>query len=330
MNLASVLGFLLVFLIGFAAHRASLCTVRAVMQWLDEHKASVIISFVKAAAWASLLAGIFVLFGLPIKGLPQTHSVWWLGMLGGFLFGMGAAINGGCSLSTVQQLADGDSNTLLTLFAFVLGVMGTLTLEHLWLSQVVRTTPLWWAGLTPTQHRWLVGLLALWAARELVMLWRRRERGQGVWQRLAAPRYRLSFGALLLGVSSGLLFLLEGSWTYTNYLREQSKTLLHEGTAPGWPRSALVLTLFLGMLASSLHRSSFRWRWPSADARWARRGLGGILMGAGGALVPGGNDTLILVLIPNLSLQAMASYLALLAGIACVLLSMRLARGVRT
>lgn len=53
-------------------------------------------------------------------------------------------------------------------------------------------------------------------------------------------------------------------------------------------------------------------------------------MGAGGALVPGGNDTLILVLIPNLSLQAMASYLALLAGIACVLLSMRLARGVRS
>ena len=59
-------------------------------------------------------------------------------------------------------------------------------------------------------------------------------------------------------------------------------------------------------------------------------GLGGILMGAGGALVPGGNDTLILVLIPNLSLQAIASYLALLAGIACVLLSMRVARGVRT
>lgn len=55
MNPADAPGFLLVFLIGFAAHRASLCTVRAVMQWLDERKASVIIRFVKAAAWASSL-----------------------------------------------------------------------------------------------------------------------------------------------------------------------------------------------------------------------------------------------------------------------------------
>lgn len=53
-------------------------------------------------------------------------------------------------------------------------------------------------------------------------------------------------------------------------------------------------------------------------------------MGAGGALVPGGNDTLILVLIPTLSIQAVASYVALLADIASVLLSMRLIRSVRT
>lgn len=45
MSLASVLGFLLVFLIGFAARRASLCTVRAVMQWVNEHKASFVIRF---------------------------------------------------------------------------------------------------------------------------------------------------------------------------------------------------------------------------------------------------------------------------------------------
>lgn len=59
MTLADGLSVWLVFLIGFAAHRASLCTVRAVMQWLDDHKASVLISFIKAAAWSCLLAGVF-------------------------------------------------------------------------------------------------------------------------------------------------------------------------------------------------------------------------------------------------------------------------------
>jgi hypothetical protein len=43
-------------------------------------------------------------------------------------------------------------------------------------------------------------------------------------------------------------------------------------------------------------------------------------MGAGGALVPGGNDTLILVLIPTLSRQAVASY-ASLAGRHCIRLA---------
>jgi hypothetical protein len=84
MTLTDGLSVLLVFLIGFAAHRANLCTVRAVMQWLDDHKASVLISFIKAAAWSCLLAGIFVLFGLPIKGVPVTHGVWWLGIFGWF------------------------------------------------------------------------------------------------------------------------------------------------------------------------------------------------------------------------------------------------------
>jgi len=53
-------------------------------------------------------------------------------------------------------------------------------------------------------------------------------------------------------------------------------------------------------------------------------------MGSGGALVPGGNDTLILVLIPTLSIQALASYVALLAGIGTVLIIMHHDQSVRT
>ena len=160
---------------------------------------------------------------------------------------MGAAINGGCSLSTVQQLADGDSSVLLTLLAFVVGVAGTMTLENLWLTQRVQPQALWWEQLTRTQHLLLVTVLSLWAVRELVMQWQRRNPSLSVRQRLAAPRYRLSFGALLLGVCRGLLFLLEGAWTYT---------------------SVLVMTLFAGMLVSSIHRDSFRWRGPAILPCW--------------------------------------------------------------
>jgi hypothetical protein len=47
-----------------------------------------------------------------------------------------------------------------------------------------------------------------------------------------------------------------------------------------------------------------------------QRFAGGWLMGVGGALVPGGNDTLLLGAMPSLSTQAVGAYAALLAGIA--------------
>jgi len=317
-----LLSFVLVFMIGFAAHRASLCTVRAVMQWVDERQTSILVSFTKAVAWACWLAGVFVLLGLPFKDLPLAHSVWWLSVVGGFLFGIGAAINGGCSLSTLQKLADGDASLLLTLAAFVLGVALAVTTESHWLSLTLQPQTLWWVTL-PAPLQWsLVAVLTLWAARELTQLWRSRARDQTAWQRLLAPRYSLAFSAMLLGVFSGLLFLLEGMWTYTNYLRAQTSALQIHTAAPGLWRAVLLGALFLGMLASSLQRRSYQRR-ALLRHNGYRRFFGGLLMGAGSALVPGGNDTLLLVLIPTLSLQALASYLALLAGVASVMQLMR-------
>lgn len=318
----TALSCLLVFVIGFAAHRASLCTVRAVMQWLDAGQASMLLSFAKAVIWACWLAGVFVVLGLPLKGVPLVHSVWWFGIVGGFLFGAGAAINGGCSLSTLQKLADGDASVLLTLASFVLGVALVVTLQSHWLGLKLQAQTVWWVTMSQTARWVLLAALTFLVARELIQLWRARAPDLTPWQRLLLPHYKVAFSAMLLGLCSGLLFLLEGMWTYTNFLRAQTSALQTGTAAPdGW-RVALVMALFLGMLASSLQQRAFR---PRALLRhnWYRRVAGGLLMGSGGALVPGGNDTLLLVLIPTLSVQALASYLALLAGVASVMLPMR-------
>ncbi|MEP6588787.1 MAG: YeeE/YedE thiosulfate transporter family protein [Polaromonas sp.] len=80
-----------------------------------------------------------------------------------------------------------------------------------------------------------------------------------------------------------------------------------------------MLTLFLGMLASSLRRGTFQLRGWKAMQCW-RSMLGGLFMGLGSALIPGGNGTVILVLIPTLSLQALVGFLSMLAGIALILM----------
>lgn len=95
-------------LIGFAAHRASLCTVRAVGEIMSSGSAHMLGSFARAAAWAVAVSGA-ILFLMPVTALPILERLpHYLVLIGAFAFGVGAAINGGCALSTLQRLADGD------------------------------------------------------------------------------------------------------------------------------------------------------------------------------------------------------------------------------
>ncbi|MHC4549463.1 MAG: hypothetical protein ACYTEZ_11880 [Planctomycetota bacterium] len=54
-------------MLGFAAHRASLCTVRAIGEILHTRRASILASFAKAALWA-------VAVSLPLRG--ETTRAW--------------------------------------------------------------------------------------------------------------------------------------------------------------------------------------------------------------------------------------------------------------
>jgi hypothetical protein len=76
------------------------------------------------------------------------------------------------------------------------------------------------------------------------------------------------------------------------------------------------------MFVSTLQRGGFRFDWTPRRA-WLRNIFGGVLMGIGVALAPGGNDALVLYGIPSLSPHALPAFLAMAAGIAAALLAMR-------
>jgi hypothetical protein len=59
-----------------------------------------------------------------------------------------------------------------------------------------------------------------------------------------------------------------------------------------------------------------------------RNAIGGLLMGVGTAVTPGGNDTLILYSIPTLSPHALPTFIAMLLGIGLGLLAMRTLFGI--
>jgi len=321
MTLHLLLAAVLVAGMGFAAHRASLCTVRAVMEVMSSGTAHMLASFAKAVLWTVVVSGsLIVVFAIepqPVYGrLP-----FWAALAGGFIFGVGAAINGGCSFSTLQRLADGELGMLVSLSGMILGFLGMSR----WLSELPGTSLQVVATDWHWQSTWatvLLVLLWLWAFWESIHLWRAPAADSGLLGRLLANRYRLSSAAAVLGIVGGTLYAVQGAWTYTNFLRSEAASWLGAGPAPAIGQALLLAALIVGMLLSSWHRGALRLRRPKLGELPPKL-AGGFLMGIGGTLVPGGNDTLLLAAIPTFSVHAVAVLAALLAGVALALALMR-------
>jgi len=305
-------------LIGFAAHRASLCNVRAVAEFMTAGSARMQWSLLQAMLWAVLLTGALVLvFGfVPPPAWTRTPLAW--AWAGGLLFGVGAAVNGGCSMSTLTRLADGDLGMLAALAGFLAGVTTWIGVQAAgWPAGLAPVVSPWlrWPQLAP----WLLAVLLAWALHRAYVLWRLSRHGRPIKAVLLAPSYHLSVSAALMGLAAGLLYATQGAWSYTNYLRTQVLSWLGAAPAPSMWHGVLVFGLLAGMLASALQRGSFGWRWPRDAAGWLRHAGGGALMGSGASMVPGGNDTLLLGGLPMMTAGALFSYLAMLAGIALVI-----------
>jgi uncharacterized membrane protein YedE/YeeE len=99
------LAFAVAALLGAAAHRGGLCTVRAVAEVLTTRRGHILWSFLKASLWTTSLIALAAAAGhtAPLA----VHSPDVVAVAGGLLFGMGAALNGACALSTAARLAEG-------------------------------------------------------------------------------------------------------------------------------------------------------------------------------------------------------------------------------
>lgn len=141
-----------------------------------------------------------------------------------------------------------------------------------------------------------------------------------------ARQYRLSTAAAIIGTASGGLYLIYGSWTYTAALRRTPWWLVSDDPSLLLERILLLIAVMLGMMLSTIQRGSFR-----LDCRvrraWFLNLAGGLLMGSGAVLVPGGNDALLLYGIPILSAHALPAFAAMLAGVASVLMAMQFLGG---
>ena len=322
---ALVVSCLLAALLGFAAHRASICTVRAVAEMMSARSAFMLASIGKSALWV-------MAFTLPFAWLMPAagYGGWALtvpALAGGLLFGFGAALNGACAYATMTRLMDGEVRMAAAIGGFAIGIVTFLTLVDLqWLTRP------WPAPVLIGSYLTVAMLLSLallaWALYELPRVWRNRPKHLHVREMALAPQYRLSTAALLIGVAGSVIYLLFGSPGYTITLQNLVQSLI--GYAPPSAiRVVLLLAVLAGMLASTLQRGSFRLDWRPQRS-WLRNIFGGALMGLGTAMVPGGNDALVLYGIPSFSPHALPAFAALLIGAGIGLFAMKHIGGIDT
>ena len=109
-----IIACILAGILGFAAHRASICTVRAVAELTHSRTGYMLASIVKSALWVfAITIPVFLLVPQTATGLTGWQLTF-TAMFGGLLFGIGAGVNGACAYATMARMVDGEIGMLLT------------------------------------------------------------------------------------------------------------------------------------------------------------------------------------------------------------------------
>ena len=288
---------LLVFIAGYAVQRGSTCAVAAAHMLVEQRRAERFLSFLLCAAVALGVMAAGALLGQDsfghYRGTPRMLAP----IAGGALFGLGAWLNGRCAFGTIARLGAGEAARIGTLAGFFIGfgLAARAGVEGPPLdlaSPLVGADPAWIAA----------GALAGAALLGLAT----RGGGDGGWSPLRAMG--------LIGLVNGTLLVIAAGWPYTNLLMDLATA---SGMEIVW-RSLMALVFIAGSLTGALVAGAFRFE-RGAPALWGRTLAGGMLMGVGATLVPGGNDTMLLVGMPLLLPSFALAYIAMFAVLLLVI-----------
>lgn len=290
-------------LAGFAVQRGSICVVAAARDGVLQGRWGAFLAFGECAAWA---LGLYVLLdGLGLRAITtyEVRASIGAALLGGALFGCGALLNGACAYGAAGRLAAGETSFLVMVAGFFLGVELS---QRLLLGQFSLQ-----AQSFAVSGPALIGLIVLLLLFVGLQAWRAKRALPSVGavaRRLRAKKWPASQTMVVIALSNVGLIALLSHWTYTGLLID----LAAGHTAQGWIRALLALVFLGGAAWGAVSAGRFRWRGFS----WRElcvRGAGGTLMGAGAALIPGGNDGLVITGVPLLLGGALVAYCSLSA-----------------
>ena len=316
----SSVGFLIAFgcavIMGFAIQRGATCTVAAMDEAVTSRRFTRLVAMVEASLWVAGGLALAQAFHLLPK-MPAAYEASVYTVLGGMLLGLGAYVNRACVFGAIARLGSGDWAYAVTPLGFY---VGCVTVDRVFGRAMHHSLE----QASPVLHSasWVAGLFALFVPWRLMRPFMARGPG-GQRASLPASLRRVASAAswsphtatTVIGVTFLFMLLLVGAWAYTDALAE-----LAHGMAMSVAAKLLLLAALLGGAALG--------GWTQGRLRSRRISLpelakcfsGGVLMGWGSLLIPGGNDGLILVGMPLLRPYAWLAFIAM-----CVTIGLALA-----
>jgi Sulphur transport len=280
---------------GFAIQRGATCTVAAVEEVVERRGAKRLIALVEASVWVA--GGLLIahqLHGLTQLPMGYALSGWTFG--GAALLGLGAFVARACVFGAVARLGSGDWAYAATPLGFYLGCLSMAALFAPRAPQALGASPAFLAA--PGIVAWFAAGYFAWRV-ATPLLAHRRNLPELLKQRLWSPHA----ATIVIGIAFLVMLVLAGAWAYTDVLAELARGMT-QGVAV---RAALLLCLLAGAIGGGWSAGRLRAA-PPRLLPLARCLAGGVMMGWGSLLIPGGNDGLILVGMPMLWPYAWAAF----------------------
>ena len=318
------LAALCAFAMGVAIRRGATCTVAAVNQIIDERSCGRLLALI--AASSLVLGGLLLAqsFGV-LPSLPPSASVTHATVWGGLMLGLGASVNGACALGTIARIGAGQWCYVATPIGYYAGCYVAARGFAATIPFHLHDSPVLHAPASI-----IVLLAAVVATLAACALHSRRacatsgmlsndpgEAEHAAWAAHAATA--------AIGITFVMLFVIDGAWTYTDTLADLAQG--HAGVTV-W-RTLLFGALLMGAMSAGIARAMRGERSRGTRvtlSQLARCLSGGALMGWASLMIPGGNDSLVLVAMPLLRPYAWVAFAAMCVAIGTVSLSRSMLR----
>ncbi|MEP4890971.1 MAG: YeeE/YedE thiosulfate transporter family protein [Aliiglaciecola sp.] len=252
--------------------------------------------FLLAILFSGVLAWVAAYFSdlFAVKFNFWTHSLSAWFVLGGLIFGLGAALNKSCGISTLSRLARGDSRMFATILGWLLG----------WVILA------YWPANTDAVKSSLPGKISYLPLIVVTLV-------IACWALIGdKKRMKLWFGMMGIGLLSGFIYLYQPRWPASALLHQVSLALIDD-KQHSWPsieQYLFFVALLLGMFLAAWRSKRFIFV-SSTFKHWAEHLFAGTLMGVGASIAMGGNSVQLLLALPTLSPSGFGAVAGMLMGI---------------